>query len=68
MRGKLLLALSALVLTSPAWGFGFTLGPPTEERFGSEYGAEYYHRHTERCRLVVVKDRKGRRVKVRRCR
>jgi hypothetical protein len=68
MRGSLFLALSALLLASPAWGFGFTVGPQIEERFGSEYGAEYYYREKERCRVVTKKDRHGRRIKVKRCR
>src|SRR4051812_47431252 len=62
MRGKLfLVAVSLTALISPAWGFGFTVGPQIEERFGSEYGSEYYYRNVEHCRVVVVKDRKGRR-------
>jgi hypothetical protein len=68
MLAKLFLAGFALALASPAWGFGFTIGPQTEERFGSEYGSEYYYRDKERCRVVVVKDRRGRLVKVKRCR
>jgi hypothetical protein len=69
MRVKLLVAVISLsALTSPAWSFGFTAGAQIEERMGSEYGSEYYDRNAERCRVVVMKDRKGRRVKVRRCR
>jgi hypothetical protein len=68
MRAKFLLALTMVTLTSPAWAFGFTVGPQIEEKFGSEYGSEYYNRKTERCRIVVVKDRNGRRRKVTRCR
>jgi hypothetical protein len=56
-----------VAMLSPAWGFGFTAGPPIEEHFGSDYGAEYYHRNAERCRVVVVKGRHGHRVKVKRC-
>src|SRR3954447_4757071 len=38
--------LGAMVTMGPAaaGGFGFTAGAPIEERMGSEYGAEYYHR------------------------
>jgi hypothetical protein len=70
MRGRLLIAAVWLAAAmSPAWSFGFTAGPQIEERFGSEYGSEYYYRrNTERCRFVIVKDRKGRHVKIRRCR
>jgi hypothetical protein len=69
MGGKLLVAVISLsALASPAWSFGFTAGAQIEERMGSEYGSEYYYRNAERCRVVVMKDRKGRRVKVRRCR
>ena len=69
MRGSFLVAgLSLTALLSPALGFGFTAGPHIEERMGSEYGSEYYYRNAEQCRVVVMKDRKGRRVKVRRCR
>jgi len=71
MRGRLLITgLSLTALVSPALGFGFTAGPQIEERMGSEYGSEYYYRNTttERCRVLMMKDRKGRRVKVRRCR
>lgn len=68
MRAKFLLGTLALALASPAWGFGLTLGPQIEERFGSEYGSEYYYRDKARCRLVVMKDRRGHLVKVKRCR
>ena len=69
MRGSFLVAgLSLAALVSPALGFGFTAGPQIEERMGSEYGSEYYYRNAERCRVLVMKDRKGRHVKVRRCR
>jgi len=69
MHGSLLIAgLSLAALVSPALGFGFTAGPQIEERMGSEYGSEYYYRNAEQCRVVMMKDRKGRRVKVRRCR
>jgi hypothetical protein len=67
MRSPLLVGFSLAALMSPAWGFGFTAGPQIEERMGSEYGSEYYYRNAERCRVVVVKDRKGRRIKERRC-
>jgi hypothetical protein len=67
MRRLLIAGLSLAALVSPALGFGFTAGSQIEERMGSEYGSEYYYRNTERCRVVVMKDRKGRRVKVRRC-
>jgi hypothetical protein len=66
MRTALIPVLFAAML-SPAWGFGFTAGPPIEEHFGSDYGAEYYYRNAERCRVVVVKGRHGHRVKVKRC-
>jgi len=68
MLGIVIGGLSLAALVSPASGFGFTVGPQIEERMGSEYGSEYYYRNTERCRVVVMMDRKGRRVKVRRCR
>jgi len=67
MRRLLIAGLSLAALMSPASGFGFTAGPQIEERMGSEYGSEYYYRNMERCRVMVMKDRKGRRVKVRRC-
>jgi hypothetical protein len=70
MRGRLFaIAFSVAALMSPELGagFGFTAGPQIEERMGSEYGSEYYNRSAERCRIVVVKDRRGRRVRVRRC-
>ena len=68
MRARLLLGVVMLtVLICPASGFGITAGPQIEERFGSEYGSEYFYRNAERCRLVVVKDRRGRRIKVKRC-
>ena len=67
MRRLLIAGVSLAALVSPALGFGFTAGPYIEERMGSEYGSEYYYRNTERCRVVVMKDRNGRRVRVRRC-
>ena len=69
MRGRIVLvALSLAALVSPAWGFGFTAGAPVEERFGSDAGPESYYRNAERCRTVVIKDRKGHRIRVKRCR
>ena len=69
MRGRLLIAaaLPLAALMSSASGFGFSVGPQIEERMGSDYGSEYYYRTRERCRVVVTKDRKGRRLKLRRC-
>ena len=67
MGGKLsLIAVFVASVGSTAWGFGFTVGPQVEERYGSEYGSEYYYR--DRCRVIVVKDRRGRPRKVTRCR
>ena len=40
MCAKFVLALAIVTLTSPAWAFGFTLGPQIEEKFGSEYGSD----------------------------
>jgi hypothetical protein len=69
MRRLFIAGLSLAAFVSPAlgFGFGFTAGPQIEERMGSEYGSEYYYRNRERCRAVVMKDREGRRVKLRRC-
>jgi hypothetical protein len=58
------LAMGAMVAAAPgsAAGFGFTAGPPVEERMGSEYGAEYYHRNSRvapHCRTIRVKTPSG---------
>jgi hypothetical protein len=63
----LLLAIALTAPATPAWSFGFTVGAPIEERSGSDPGAQPPVPPADRCRLVVVKDRHGRRVKVRRC-
>jgi len=63
----LLLAIVLTAPAAPAWSFGFTVGAPIEERSGSDPGAQSYVPAVDRCRLVVLKDRHGRRVKVRRC-
>ena len=69
MRGRLFVAVVLLAAAMwPAWGFGLTFGPQIEERFASEYGSEYYYPHAERCRVEIVKNRQGRRIKVGRCR
>jgi hypothetical protein len=71
---KVATAVGTMMLATPVWsaGFGFTAGPQIEERMGSEYGAEYYYRHSKeaqpqrRCRTVRVKTAQGHLV--RRCR
>jgi hypothetical protein len=63
----ILLTISLTALATPAWSFGFTAGAPIEEASGSDPGAQPY-RPVDRCHLVVVRDRHGRRVKIRRCR
>jgi hypothetical protein len=61
----LLVALTAPA--TPAWSFGVSVGAPIEERSGSDPGAQPPVPRLDRCHLVLVKDRHGRRVKARRC-
>jgi hypothetical protein len=55
-------AFGTVMLAAPAvaGGIGFTVGPPIEERMGSEYGAEYSDRDSR----VAESQRHGRAIRV----
>ena len=75
---RLFLVLAVATFTTPALGFGLSVGTPLEERVGGDYGPEYYRnlqsqrsrsedgRGSTRCRTRLIETRFGLR-RVRRC-